>query len=789
MNKLGKNILKELNLIEKNDLKVFIKCSIIVLLQILSFFYKPFVFVELAYVCVFLIFEKNQNKILYLLFLLPFYNVFRYGNDNTQYNQILNNFINVYFSVWVLLLFVILFTIRYIKDLKDKKKSIKWNKVICFVVLYILLFVPQFNVISDFSMFLVVTALFATLYLVFEYKEELNLKRMANFWLFGVIFSIFIYLFKDFLPNLTVFNITFFPNRFNGLLRDPNYWAFEVLTLLLVYTVLFFNNHIKTLFPFVFVILALSGILSQSKSFFIAFVIYFVILAIMLIIKGYKYYKSKNNSKHFYYILFLSLAIISVVCFVIFILFKELFIAYLNRLFEFISFEGNLYEKLNNLTTGRYGIWLQYLSSIISSFLMLMFGRGVCNGYEFDAIHNTFLQIFYFGGLLFCVLVLIWFVKSIIKHKKTRKFINYLPLLILSIMACSIDLLFSYRLYIILIFVSLTMDCVNNEYSVKEESKINNPKISIVVPVYKVEKYLDKCVSSILNQPYKNLELILVDDKSPDTCGEMCDEWKKKDKRVKVIHHKVNSGVSMARNSGLKLATGDYITFVDSDDFVTNDFSRCVENLEDVDITCAPYFEKRNLNIKIKIPLNDWKDQVVEDLNEGCISSGSYNSLWLKFFKADFIRQYNLILDKNLRIAEDLKFTLEAFKYAERVQFCGIPYYIYNINDTSLMANVSYEKILNTLEVCEYGADLVRDIKDTNLKSFMKKLISENLLSVLNRVGNYTDEQNKILINRLIKLKKSFVYGSTIFKKILIIVIRMLGIKTATKILRLRGNK
>ena len=118
MKKFGKNILQELNLIEKNDLMVFLKCSIIVLLQILSFFYKPFVLVELAYVCVFLVFEKNQNKLLYLLFLLPFYNVFRYGSDNTQYNQILNNFINVYFSVWVLLLFVILFAVRYIKDLK-----------------------------------------------------------------------------------------------------------------------------------------------------------------------------------------------------------------------------------------------------------------------------------------------------------------------------------------------------------------------------------------------------------------------------------------------------------------------------------------------------------------------------------------------------------------------------------------------------------------------------------------------------------------------------------------------
>ena len=93
-------------------------------------------------------------------------------------------------------------------------------------------------------------------------------------------------------------------------------------------------------------------------------------------------------------------------------------------------------------------------------------------------------------------------------------------------------------------------------------------KISIIVPVYKVEKYLNKCVESIVNQTYKNLEIILVDDGSPDRCPEMCDEWEKKDDRIKVIHKK-NGGLSDARNAGLDVMTGNYVMFVDSDDFIS----------------------------------------------------------------------------------------------------------------------------------------------------------------------------------------------------------------------------
>ena len=102
---------------------------------------------------------------------------------------------------------------------------------------------------------------------------------------------------------------------------------------------------------------------------------------------------------------------------------------------------------------------------------------------------------------------------------------------------------------------------------------MENPKISVIVPVYKVEAYLDKCVRSIMDQTYRNLEIILVDDGSPDDCPAMCDAWAEKDSRIRVIH-KENGGLSDARNAGMAVATGEYIGFIDSDDYIAPDMYR-----------------------------------------------------------------------------------------------------------------------------------------------------------------------------------------------------------------------
>ena len=121
-------------------------------------------------------------------------------------------------------------------------------------------------------------------------------------------------------------------------------------------------------------------------------------------------------------------------------------------------------------------------------------------------------------------------------------------------------------------------------------------KISVIVPVYKVEKYLNRCVQSIASQTYENLEIILVDDGSPDNCGVLCDEWVQKDSRIKVVH-KENGGLSSARNAGVAVATGAYVGFVDSDDYIHPQmyeklYEALVENGADISICGCDYVDE-----------------------------------------------------------------------------------------------------------------------------------------------------------------------------------------------------
>ena len=142
-----------------------------------------------------------------------------------------------------------------------------------------------------------------------------------------------------------------------------------------------------------------------------------------------------------------------------------------------------------------------------------------------------------------------------------------------------------------------------------------NPKVSIIVPVYKVEQYLDSCVHSLLNQTLKDIEIILVDDGSPDKCPIICDLYAQKDTRVKVIH-KTNEGLGMARNSGIEFATGEYITFCDSDDYVDLETYETVYQIckkKNLDMCC---FQHRRITIDgIKL---ESKSKVHEEYFRGC---------------------------------------------------------------------------------------------------------------------------------------------------------------------------
>ncbi len=294
------------------------------------------------------------------------------------------------------------------------------------------------------------------------------------------------------------------------------------------------------------------------------------------------------------------------------------------------------------------------------------------------------------------------------------------------------------------------------------------PLLTVVIPVYNVEKYLDRCVNSIVNQTLKNLEIVLVDDESPDNCPMLCDEWAKKDARIKVIHKK-NAGLGFARNSGIDVATGDYITFLDSDDYMDLKAyeivtSHAIEKNLDV---C--YFQHRRVtkdNKKIEVSkekstcIFEGKEEmkrfmmnmVGEDPATERISPFSM-SVCMGVFRLSTIMQSGIRFVSEREIAsEDLIFHINYLKHINKV--CVLPnvFYNYYINPNSITTTFNdgkYQRMIKLLYV----------VKNELLKDFTWDRIRMHYYSQQLRIikvvlryaskSNYSIEEKK---NYIIKL-------------------------------------
>ena len=199
-----------------------------------------------------------------------------------------------------------------------------------------------------------------------------------------------------------------------------------------------------------------------------------------------------------------------------------------------------------------------------------------------------------------------------------------------------------------------------------------NPKVSVIIPVYKVEMFLCQCLESVVNQTYRNLEIIIVDDGSPDQCGKICDEYATKDSRIKVIH-KDNEGLSAARNDALKVATGEWISFVDSDDWCDLDlYEKAVAKAEttQADIVIFSSFRNtpsRQLQIHAFAKEFETKDRKIISklqcaaLNQSFMPFPSNQNFdmglpWDKLYKSSLFAFPQLKFPQNVKAAEDVIF-------------------------------------------------------------------------------------------------------------------------------------
>ena len=218
--------------------------------------------------------------------------------------------------------------------------------------------------------------------------------------------------------------------------------------------------------------------------------------------------------------------------------------------------------------------------------------------------------------------------------------------------------------------------------------------VTIVVPVYNVEKYLNRCIESLVNQTYRNLEIILVDDGSLDNCPIICDEWADKDCRIKVIH-KANAGLGMARNSGIDCAKGKYIFFFDSDDYVDSTIvEKCVSSAKkhDSDVViygrCEVYEDGRCVPKKIVSHKDVFvQEEIVNNLLPAMFTydMGFGVSACGKMFLLDTIRRFSLhFVSEREIISEDAYFALEYFSNISRVSIIDECLYFYYKRDDSL---------------------------------------------------------------------------------------------------------
>lgn len=269
--------------------------------------------------------------------------------------------------------------------------------------------------------------------------------------------------------------------------------------------------------------------------------------------------------------------------------------------------------------------------------------------------------------------------------------------------------------------------------------------ISVIIPVYKVEKYLDKCVKSVVGQTYSDLEIILVDDGSPDDCPKMCDLWAERDGRIKVIH-KPNGGLSSARNAGLALASGEYVFFLDSDDTISAD---CIGLLADaaqrdgIDICIANVVRVDESGVRIKNPPFDSdmllsKDGVFENIAKK--GSSAYVISCGKLYRREL---FDGILFPDGKLNEDEFTYYRVFDRCNSVSVRKDALYFYLGRSGSIMSEYTSNR-LDVLEAFAAQAKFFSDRGFDNTVEAVRRYAYDAAVNTLlaNRIG-VTDERFK----------------------------------------------
>ena len=269
--------------------------------------------------------------------------------------------------------------------------------------------------------------------------------------------------------------------------------------------------------------------------------------------------------------------------------------------------------------------------------------------------------------------------------------------------------------------------------------------ISVIIPVYKVERYLPRCIDSILSQTYKNIELLLIDDGSPDLSGDICDEYAEKDPRVRMFH-KENGGVSSARNLGLDEAKGDYIGFVDSDDYIAPGmYEKLVELIEDNNADIAVCGYQKELSDGTFQPYCETEGEILLSQHEQleCLLTNKYYSCscWDKLFRKELVTDVRF--DSTKKHNEDLLFLYEIMKKSNALAYTSEPYYYYCTNEGSASLSGFSDATMDIIYISEYIlGDIQKNMPELfplERREFMRNNITCAKLAVSSGYDNHAN--------------------------------------------------
>lgn len=285
-----------------------------------------------------------------------------------------------------------------------------------------------------------------------------------------------------------------------------------------------------------------------------------------------------------------------------------------------------------------------------------------------------------------------------------------------------------------------------------------NDLISIIVPVYNVEKYLPQCINSIINQTFKNLEIILVDDGSLDNSGKICDEFSKIDSRIIVIH-KENNGLSSARNAGLEIAKGDFIGFVDSDDWLDENMYETLLKLikdNDSDISCCKFIKAAHSDEKIPVIDNEIIKSFtnIEGLNNFYTDLYTQTVVaWNKLYKRNL---FNNVVYPTGKIHEDEGTTYKLFYKANKITYTNKPLYYYRTTPNSITTRKFNKKRLDIIDVYDEKIKFIKTINNSHIYSKTLKWYLFTLINCYFECYENMEDNEKYLASIKNKISETY---------------------------------